>query len=171
MQYTAAVRTRPYKHMIPGATLMGVWLAGLSLGLLTDRFYGESYESLVLFAGRQMPSFTDAILVTILPLLLSAFAVFFFHRFGVCLACFLRGLTIGFFLGVLTAAGGAWLAVLLLFSGLCFCPVLLWYLWRRLIGDLRSARRDFGICLLAGLCLAAVDTWVVAPFLAAALTF
>ena len=77
----------------------------------------------------------------------------------------------GFFLGVLMAAGGAWLAVLLLFSGLFFCPVLLWYLWRRLIGDLRNARRDFGTCLLAGLCLAAVDTWVVAPFLAAALTF
>ena len=85
--------------MIPGVTLLGVWLAGLSLGLLADRFYGESYESLLLFAGRRMPSILDACLVTILPLLLSAFAVFFFHRFGVCLACFLRGLTIGFFLG------------------------------------------------------------------------
>ena len=63
------------------------------------------------------------------------------------------------------------LAVLLLFSGLCFCPVLLWYLWRRLSEGLRTARRDFGYCLLAGLCLAAVDTWVVAPFLAAALAF
>ena len=171
MQQMKAVRFRSTTDLILGATLLGVWLAGLSLGLLTDRFYGESYESLVFLAGCQMPSFTDAVLVTILPLLLSAFAVFFFHRFGVCLACFLRGLTIGFFLGVLTAAGGAWLAVLLLFSGLCFCPVLLWYLWRRFSEGLRNARRDFGICLLAGLCLAAVDTWVVAPFLAAALTF
>ena len=171
MQYTAAVRTRLYVRMIPGVTLLGVWLAGLSLGLLADRFYGESYESLLLFAGRQPPSIVDAGLVTILPLLLSAFAVFFFHRFGVCLACFLRGLSLGFFLGVLTAAGGAWLAVLLLFSGLSFCPVLLWYLWRRFSDGLRNARRDFWICLLAGLCLAAVDTWVVAPFLAAALTF
>ena len=171
MQYNAAVRTRPYMRMIPGVTLMGVWLAGLSLGLLADRFYGECYESLVFLAGRKLPSFVDACLVTILPLLLSAFAVFFFHRFGVCLACFLRGLTMGFFLGVLTAAGGAWLAVLLLFSGLCFCPVLLWYLWRRFSEGLRNARQDFGMCLLAGLCLAAVDTWVVAPFLAAALTF
>ena len=171
MQQTNAVRFRSTTDLIPGATLLGVWLAGLSLGLLADRFYGDCYESLVFPAGRGVLCFSDACLVTILPLLLSAFAVTFFHRFGACLACFLRGLTMGFFLGVLTGAGGAWLAVLLLFSGLCFCPVLLWYLWRRLIGDLRNARRDFGICLLVGLCLAAVDTWVVAPFLAAALTF
>lgn len=171
MQQTKAVRFRSTTDLIPGATLLGVWLAGLSLGLLADRFYGDCYELLIFPAGRSAPLFSDACLATILPLLLSAFAVFFFHRFGACLACFLRGLTMGFFLGVLMAAGGAWLAVLLLFSGLCFCPVLLWYLWRRLIGDLRNARRDFGICLLAGLCLAAVDTWVVAPFLAAALTF
>ena len=171
MQHTKAVCFRSSTDLIPGITLLGVWLAGLSLGLLADRFYGDCYESLVLSAGCLVPGFWDTCLVTILPLLLSAFAVFFFHRFGACLACFLRGLTMGFFLGVLTAAGGAWLAVLLLFSGLFFCPVLLWYLWRRCLVGLRNARRDFGCCLLAGLCLAAVDTWVVAPFLAAALTF
>ncbi len=171
MQQMKAVRFRSTTDLIPGVTLLGVWLAGLSLGLLADRFYGDCYEALAFSAARGALRFSDACMVTILPLLLSAFAVTFFHRFGACLACFLRGLTMGFFLGVLMAAGGAWLAVLLLFSGLFFCPVLLWYLWRRLIGDLRNARRDFGICLLAGLCLAAVDTWVVAPFLAAALTF
>ena len=169
MQYTSAERS--VTGMIPGITLLGVWLAGLSLGLLADRFYGDCYELLVFSAGCAALTFLDACLVTILPLLLSAFAVFIFHRFGACLACFLRGLTMGFFLGVLTAAGGAWLAVLLLFSGLCFCPVLLWYLWRRFFEGLRNARRDFALCCLAGLCLAAVDTWVVAPFLATALTF
>ena len=169
MQYTSAERSMT--GMIPGITLLGVWLAGLSLGLLADRFYGDCYELLAFSAGCAALTFLDACLVTILPLLLSAFAVFIFHRFGACLACFLRGLTMGFFLGVLTAAGGAWLAVLLLFSGLCFCPVLLWYLWRRFFEGLRNARRDFALCCLAGLCLAAVDTWVVAPFLATALTF
>jgi hypothetical protein len=169
MQYTSAERS--VTGMIPGITLLGVWLAGLSLGLLADRFYGDCYELLVFSAGCAALTFLDACLVTILPLLLSAFAVFIFHRFGACLACFFRGLTMGFFLGVLTAAGGAWLAVLLLFSGLCFCPVLLWYLWRRFFEGLRNARRDFALCCLAGLCLAAVDTWVVAPFLATALTF
>ena len=171
MQQTNVIRFRTATELIPGIALMGAWLAGLSLGLLADRFYGDCYVSLAFQAGMTELIFSDACMATILPLLLSAFAVFFFHRFGACLACFLRGLTMGFFLGVLTRAGGAWLAVLLLFSGLCFCPVLLWYLWRRLSEGLRTAHRDFGYCLLVGLCLAAVDTWVVAPFLAAALAF
>ena len=169
MQYTSADRS--LTGLIPGVTLLGVWLAGLSLGLLADRFYGDCSERMVFSAGRSALTYLGACVVTILPLLLSALAVFIFHRFGACLACFLRGLTMGFFLGALTDAGGAWLAVLLLFSGLCFCPVLLWYLWRRLSEGLRTARRDFGYCLLAGLCLAAVDTWVVSPFLVTALTF
>ena len=169
MHYTSADRS--LTDMIPSVILMGVWLAGLSLGLLADRFYGDCYESLAFSAGCKALTFLDACIVTILPLLLSALAVFVFHRFGAYLACFLRGLTMGFFLGVLVAAGGTWLAVLLLFSGLCFCPVLLWYLWRRFSVGLRNARRDFALCLLAGLCLAAMDTWVVSPFLATALTF
>ena len=171
MQQTNVIRFRTSTELIPGIALMGAWLAGLSLGLLADRFYGDCYEMLAFSAGRMALTFLDAFLVTILPLLLSAFAVFFFHRFGACLACFLRGFTMGFFLGVLTAAGGAWLAVLLLFSGLCFCPVLLWYLWRRFSVGLRDARRDFALCCLAGLCLAAVDIWVVSPFLVTALAF
>ena len=169
MEYTSADRS--LAGMIPGVTFLGVWLAGLSLGLMTDRFYGDCYESLVFSAGCAALTFWGACAVTILPLLLSALAVFVFHRYGACLACFLRGLTMGFFLGVLTAAGGAWLAVLLLFSGLSFCPVLLWYLWRRFSMGLRDARRDFALCCLAGLCLAAMDTWVVSPFLATALAF
>ena len=169
MQYTSADRS--LTGLIPGVTLLGVWLAGLSLGFLADRFYGDCYERMAFSAGRSALTYLGACVVTILPLLLSALAVFIFHRFGACLACFLRGFTMGFFLGLLTAAGGAWLAVLLLFSGLCFCPVLLWYLWRRFSVGMRDARRDFGYCFLAGLCLAAVDTWVVSPFLATALAF
>ena len=171
MQQTNVIRFRTSTELIPGIALMGAWLAGLSLGLLDDRFYGDCYASLAFQAGMTELIFSDACMATILPLLLSAFAVFFFHRFGACLACFLRGLTLGFLLAVLVGAGGAWLAVLLLFSGLGCCPVLLWYLWRRCLLGLCDARRDFLRSFLAGLCLAAVDTWVVAPFLAAALTF
>ncbi|MBE6950794.1 MAG: hypothetical protein E7451_05590 [Ruminococcaceae bacterium] len=171
MHHLSADRTRAFRSMIPGVTLLGVWLAGLSLGLWAERFCGDLMGSLVFQAGSADLSFPDACMVTMLPLLLSAFAVFFFHRFGAYLACFVRGLTIGFFLGVLTGAGGAWLAVLLLFSGLGMSPVLLWYLWRRLSLGLRGMAPDAFRCVLAGLLLAAVDTWVVAPFLAAALAF
>ena len=68
MQHTSAVQTRLLTGMIPGVTLLGVWLAGLSLGLLADRFYGDCFESLVFSAGREALSFPDACMVTILPM-------------------------------------------------------------------------------------------------------
>ena len=156
--------------MIPGVALIGVWLAGSSLGLWAARFHGDALEDLVFQAGAMDLRFRDACVVTLLPLLLSAFAVFFFHRFGALLAGFLRGISLGCSLGLLAELGGMWLAALLLFSGLFSSPVLLWYLWRRLQFDLRDAPKDAFCCVLAGLMLAAVDTWVVAPFLAAALS-
>ena len=164
-------RQRTVSVRIPGAALLGVWLAGSSLGLWAARFYGDDYGSLVLQAGETALSFPSACVVTLLPLLLSAFAVFFFHRPGVFGACLLRGISLGFFLGVFSAVGGLWLAVLLLFSGLIYSPVLLWYLWRRLELGLGGAGMDCLRCSLAGILLAAADTWLVAPFLATALSF
>lgn len=159
------------RSMIPGLTLGGVWFAGVSLGLLAARFYGEPVAALSLTAGGGALSFAGACVVTMLPLLLSAFAVFFFHRAGAILACALRGITIGFMLGCFVLAGGFWLALLLLFSGLCGSPVLLWFLWRRLSRGADRFRRDAVCCLAAAAVIAAVDTWAVAPFLARALSF
>ena len=164
-------RQRTSSARIPGAALLGVWLAGSSLGLWAARFYGDAYGPLVLQAGETALSFVSACVVTLLPLLLSAFAVFFFHRPGVFGACLLRGISLGFFLGVFSAVGGLWLAVLLLFSGLIYSPVLLWYLWRRLEMGLGGACADCLWYSLAGFLLAAADTWLVAPFLATALSF
>ena len=156
--------------MIPGVVLCGVWLAGSSLGLWAARLYGDGPEELIFRAGAMELRFRDACVAAILPLLLSAFAVFFFHRFGAFLSAFVRGGSLGFSLGVLAGLGGMWLAVLLLFTGLTLSPVLLWYLWRRLDTGLRDAPRDAVWCVLAGLIVVAMDTWVVAPFLAAALS-
>ena len=171
MVHQSFYRQRTFSARIPGAALLGVWLAGSSLGLWAARFYGDAYGPLVLQAGETSLSFVSACVVTLLPLLLSAFAVFFFHRPGVYGACLLRSISLSFFLGILTAVGGLWLAVLLLFSGLLFSPVLLWYLWRRLELGLGGACVDCLWCGLAGLLLAAADTWLVAPFLATALSF
>ena len=159
------------RSTVLGLTLMGVWLGGLTMGLLAARWIGASFGAVFLLAGATEPPFRNACLATVLPLFLSAFAVFFFHRFGAYLACAVRGMAIGFLMGVLTAEGGMWLCFLLLFSALAFNPVLLWYLWRRLDRELPVLCPDSLYALLAGVVLAAVDTWVVAPFLAAALSF
>lgn len=156
--------------MIPGGVLCGVWLVGSSLGLWAARLYGDAPEELIFRAGAMDLRFRDACVAAMWPLLLSAFAVFFFHRFGVYLSGLVRGSSLGFSLGVLAELGGMWLAVLLRFSGLMLSPVLLWYLWRRLDIGLRDAPGDAVWCVLAGAVVAAMDTWVVAPFLAAALS-
>ena len=107
------------RSTLPGLTLMGSWFAGVSLGLLAARFYGDPVRALALAAGNQELTFGGSCVVTVLPLFLSAFAVFFFHRAGAFLSCALRGITVGFSLGCFVLAGGFWLGLLLLFSGLC----------------------------------------------------
>ena len=171
MYQLAAFGPRVDRGMILGLTLGGVWCAGVSLGLWAARFYGGAVAELSLRAGVDVPTFGTACVVTVLPLFLSAFAVFFFHRAGAILACALRGLTVGFMLGCAVRAGGLWLGVLLLFSGLFYSPVLLWFLWRRLFRGADGFRRDIVRCLAAAIAIAAVDTWVVAPFLARSLSF
>lgn len=159
------------RSIIPGLTLGGVWFAGVSLGLWAARFYGEPVTALSLTAGGTVLSFWDACVVTMLPLFLSAFAVFFFYRAGAYLFCAVRGICLGFMLGCFVLVGGFWLGSLLLFSGLCGSPVLLWFLWRRLSRGTDCFRRDAVCCLAAAAVIAAVDTWAVAPFLARALSF
>ena len=159
------------RRTILGLALMGVWIAGVSLGLWAARFYGESVTALSLATGGMRVSFLSACLVTMLPLFLSAFAVFFFHRAGAILACAVRGLSIGFLLGCFGSAGGFWLGALLLFSGLSGSPVLLWFLWRRLSLGMDAFRRDALLAAAVAAMIAAVDFWVVSPFLARALSF
>ena len=157
--------------MDPGLPLFGVWFAGLSLGLWAACFYGDPIGALALAAGASELTFRAACVVTVLPLFLSAFAVFVFHRAGVYLVCTLRGLVLGFFLGILMDAGGIWLAALLLFSAHGVSVVLLWFFQRALVQDRERLLSDVLSCLAAVLAVSAVDTWAVAPFLAAALSY
>lgn len=165
------LKTRIRHSTVLDLALLLVWFAGVSLGLLAARFHGEVYGDLARGAGLGPLRFSDACMASAVPLLLSAFAVIFFHRCGVFLACGLRGLLVGCTLGVLSAAGGLWLCGLLFFSGLFGSPVLLWFLWRRLRLGMTAFREDAVCCLGLCLALAAVDTWAVAPFLAAALSY
>ena len=158
------------RSMIPGLILGGVWFAGVSLGLWAARFYGDSVGGLGLTAGRAELSFLGACRGSVLPLFLSAAAVFMFHRCGAYLVCGIRGFVMGFLLGSLCAVGGLWLGGLLLFSGLGSSAVLLWFLWRRLILGSRCFAGDCLGSLAAILAVCAVDTWAIAPFLGRALS-
>lgn len=162
------------RSMIPGLALGANWFAGLSLGFWAARLWGDTLVSLVAAAGAVKLSFPGALAATVLSLLLSACAVFLFHRFGAYAVCLLRGLGLGLMLGAVLAAygsGGLLLSVLLLFSRLSYSPVLLWYLWRRICLGNGQFQRDTVVCLVLGLAVAAVDYLVVSPFLAVAISF
>ena len=159
------------RSTILGLTLGGVWCAGVSLGLWAACFYGEPVAALCLAAGGAELSFGGSCIVTMLPLLFSAFAVFFFHRAGAILACAVRGITIGCLLGCVVRMGGLWLGMLLLFSGLVGSSVLLWLLWRRISGGTDRFRKDLICALAVAAVISLVDTWGVAPFLVRALSF
>lgn len=159
------------RSTIPGLALCGVWFAGVSLGLLAACFYGGSVGALALTAGRTEPTFFGCCVATVLPLFLSAFAVFLFHRTGAYFVSALRGFILGYTLGCVTAVGGIWLGLLLLFSAVAVSPVLLWFLWRRLSLGSDCVWRDLLYAFLAVLAICAVDFRAVAPFLAHALSF
>ena len=159
------------RSTIPGLALLGAWFAGVSLGLWAACFYGDSVGALALAAGRAELMLRNSCVVTLLPLFLSAFAVFLFHRAGAYWASLIRGGVLGFSLGSLKAVGGLWLGGLLLFSSLAVSPVILWFLWRRLCFGAERFRNDLVYAFLVSLGICAMDIWVVAPFLAHALSF
>ena len=160
----SSISSRFDRGIVPGLTLGGVWFAGLTLGLLAARFYGGPLGALTPAAIGSELTFWNACMAAVLPLFLSAFAVYFFHRFGVYMACGLRGIAMGFFLGVLISECGLWLGCLLSFSGLCGCGILLWFLWRRL--GVSPFSGDLLCAVAAAMAVSAVDIWVIAPYLA-----
>lgn len=152
------------RSIVPGLTLGVVWFAGLSLGLWAARFYGSSVGDWIPAAVGAELTIWNGCMAALHPLFFSAFAVYFLHRFGVYLACVLRGISMGFLLGVLTAYGGIRLGGLLGFSGLFCSGILLWFLWRRL--NLSPLTGDLLCASAAALAVSAVDTWAIAPLLA-----
>lgn len=159
-----------HRSTIPALFLVMDWFAGLSLGFYAARFYGVMLASLIMQSASCVGSPIGMLVTTMLPLLLSAFAVFLFDSRLIWALCLVRGVGLGLMLGAVCRAspGGLLLGVLLLFSALFFTPVLMWY-WLRRICRWGSERRDMLIALGWGLLIWIVDQTVIAPFLAYAI--
>lgn len=152
---------------IPGLLLLADWFAGLSLGFWAVRFMGDSLLRLITQAAATAGTLTGAINATMFPLFLSACAVFLFQSRGIYPVCLLRGLSLGLMMGAVSAvygAGGWLLGLLLLFSGLCYSPVLLWF-WRRRVCGVGELRRDTILCAGIAAAISAVDYLIISPFL------
>ena len=150
-----------------------VWIAGLSLGFFADRFYGDAFDVYIQEAPASCPSFSGCLAVNVLPLLISACAVFFLRSIAYPI-CFFRGIFLGFGIGAIARGyncAGFLLGGLLLFSIILFTPFLLWFFCRRLEFGSHSFRRDMLLCLVVGIVVAGLDAWVVSPFLQEVINF
>ena len=144
-----------------------VWVAGLSLGFLADRFYGVALGECLALAPVEAASVFGLATVNVLPLLISACAVLI-SPYLLYPLCFLRAGQLGLCLRTLCGCygeGAASMATLLLFSSLAFSPFLL-----RCWMELMENRGKFllgccGIYLGIAVLIAALDYWVITPFL------
>lgn len=161
------------KNIILRTWLCLVWIAGLSLGFCAARSYGDSFAAFIKMTPDVVPSFWGALSVNVLPLLISACAVFFLRSI-VFPICFFRAVSFGLGLGLIAlsySGAGLMMSGLVMFSALLFAPVLLWYWCRRLELGRRLFRHDTVLCLLIGLFIAGMDVWMVSPFLREVMNF
>ena len=155
---------------LPAAVVL-IWVAGLSLGVIADRLYGEAYRACLLLTPYQLPDFFGSVSIRLLPLLISAYAVSFCPLLLLGIVLFwgmLTGLGISA-VAVLYAGAGGMMSGLLLFGLLLQGPVLLWY-WLYGGGG-QKFRRDTVCCLGIGIIISWLDQAVVAPLLLEIVTF
>lgn len=159
---------RMLRNTTPEQLLFLCWFAGSSLGFCAARFSGDAFASFLVLLPGQLPDWGGVFVSAMLPLLLSAIAVFLFQAAGCYLSCLIRGFGQGAvvcLIGLEFGSGAPLMTVLLLFSAWLINPVLLLYWLRCLHGDFHSHLPDTAAtALLCGL-VGAVDHGLIAPFL------
>ena len=162
------------KNTISGLKLFCLWFAGLFLGLFAAGSSGDSLVSLLSITPFVRPLFFNAILASMLPLLISVFTVLFFSSAAVFLLCFLRACLMGFLLGgtCICFSGISLLMVLLmLFPALLSSAIVLVY-WQRMIRDpITDFARDTAIAAFGCFAAGAADYFIFSPFLADVVLF
>lgn len=143
------------------------WCLGLLLGILA----ASASDDLVSMMRRSLScpvSIPGLLAATVLPFLLSAYAVSLSEPWLLLPICMVKAFGFGFCaFGVSLAFGSAgWLVRLLfLFSDVCVIPVLFFYWLRHIRGDAARSYRDLVCCLIAAVAIGAMDLYFVSPFL------
>lgn len=159
------IRHTTCKWMIPVC-----WITGLILGMIFAGEAGSSFFLMMRGDSLLTVSIPGLLLVTALPFLLTAAAVFLSQFWLLLLLILAKGITFGFCaFGITTVyAGASWLmCVLLMFGDACALPLLmgLWLHHGTIAG--KHFVRDLCCCIAAALILGVLDVCYVAPFAAA----
>ena len=145
------------------------FLLGLLFGAITALYAGPSALSMMRTAVYGRVSIVGLLSVTLLPLLLSAFAVYISQYWLIPVIAFIDAFTFGYHSILLFRLypGSGWLIqCLLMFAGALSLPVL-WYVWLHTASSRRSQLlRCFTAGALAITGIVSIDFYFVAPFLA-----
>lgn len=156
-------------HPPPSAVLAVVWILGLVFGSVLVTVSDDSYFLLMCEAANCPVSITGLIASVFLPFLISAFAVFIGKPKLIFVICFCQAAGFSFAAAAALAAFGSagWLiGSLLLFSDICFNPVLCWFWIRQISANRNSFPADAFVCTAFAALIGSVDLCVVSPFLA-----
>lgn len=143
------------------------WIFGLISGIFFSFSAGDSFFSLMRSAADGRVSICGLLSTILLPLLLSAFAVFISKPRLFIPIAFVKALAFAYCgIGVWLAFGSAgWLfRCFLMFSDICMLPVLWWFWIRNLGTDTRKPFRTFLTVLAAALFIGFLDFNVISPF-------
>ena len=146
-------------------SLMISWCLGILFGYL---FYEPSFLSMMRYAVMQPVSIVGLFSCLFFPLLFSFLSVIMNKPIIIMIVCFLKAASLGFSITILSElfATSTWLIrFLFLFSDSCFCIVLLALWMRRFHHSKIHTYCDFFVCSMFGIGIAAVDVFVISPFL------
>ena len=155
-------------NTMPEMLLLLSWLAGSSLGLWAECFFGDSLVSFLRLLPSTVPEWSSVVVTAMLPLLLSACAVVLLHD----IACYCCSLLRSFSQGVVVGAicrlygyGAPVMVYLFLFSGMWINVILFWFWQRRLCARGSGFVSDCCLSLIGCIAVSIVNRLAIAPFL------
>ena len=160
-----------FRCQIQLAALAVAFLAGLLTGAPASAGARASFDG-----ARDALAWTvgiSALIPPLLPLLVSAFAVYIRSPVLLIPTAFWKAFCFSYTgAGIARSWGqaGGLVGGLALFGSLCTLPVLWWY-WLRHIGGEDFSGRTFCPALAAAALIGWMDLWVISPFLSSILTF
>ncbi|MBQ7415636.1 MAG: hypothetical protein IJW14_01200 [Oscillospiraceae bacterium] len=160
---------RRFKWRTSAPWLLGIgWLLGIVLGGLSAAQAEDVLVPLIRDGAGRYASVVGLLATTLLPFLLSAFAVSLSEPWLLLIISTCKAFSFAFCaFGVSLAFGpSGWLVrFLFLFSDLCLIPLLYLYWLRHIRGECRHIPWELPLCLSAALAVGMVDYWFISPFL------
>lgn len=171
----SSLHSLPHRHRKSCHFLLAFcWILGLFCGMLVYLAAEASLVPLMRSAVLCTVSITGLLYATILPFLISAFAIAFSWPALILPICFCKALFFSFVsLGVLQAFGSAgWVVRYLLLFSDCVAMPFLYGFWLRHLPDKRSVTlMESALMLGIYILLGSVDYRIISPFLARLIYF